>query len=66
MIDGSGMMKTFERILMKVIVIQFIILLSVQFFFHKLNIFPELKQITQYEGVSENHFTQKLETFKGR
>ncbi|MDE3839422.1 hypothetical protein C0966_08650 [Bacillus methanolicus] len=59
-------MKTFERILMKVIVIQLIFLLFVQVFFHKLNIFPELKQITQYEGVSENNFTQILETFRGR
>ncbi|EIJ78702.1 hypothetical protein PB1_14129 [Bacillus methanolicus PB1] len=59
-------MKTFERILMKVIVIQLICLLLVQLFFHKLNIFPELKQITQYEGVSENNFTQILETFQGQ
>jgi Family of unknown function (DUF5359) len=60
------MMKTVERILIKLIVIQFIFLVSAQLFFHKLNIFPELKQITQYEGVSKNNFTEIIETFQGR
>lgn len=59
-------MKFIERILIKVIVIQFLFLLSAQLFFHQLNIFPELKQLTQYEGVSDNNFTEFLETFKGQ
>ncbi|WP_174734032.1 YpfB family protein [Mesobacillus harenae] len=55
-------MKTFERILLKAAVIQFIILLLTQVFFHRLNALPELKEITQYEGVSENNFSEILET----
>ncbi|MFE8702657.1 YpfB family protein [Cytobacillus sp. FJAT-54145] len=58
-------MKTFERILIKVVIIQFLFLLFTQFFLHKLNAFPELKEITQYEGVTENNFSELLETFKG-
>lgn len=60
-------MKTVERILLKVIIIQLLFLLFTQFIFHKFNAFPELKQITQYEGVlTENNFEETLETFKGK
>ena len=58
-------MKTAERILIKIIIVQFIFLFLSQLFFHKYHIFPELKHITQYEGVTENNFTQILETFLG-
>lgn len=56
-------MKTVERILIKVIVVQFLFLLLAQIFLHKLNILPELKELTQYEGVTENNFSELLETF---
>lgn len=59
-------MKIVERLLLKVIMIQFILLLLTQLFFHKWNSFPELQQITQYEGVSENNLTEVLETFSGK
>ncbi|MCQ6273859.1 YpfB family protein [Bacillus sp. V3B] len=59
-------MKIVERVLLKVIMIQFIILLFTQLFFHKWNSFPELQQITQYEGVSENNLTEVLETFSDK
>jgi hypothetical protein len=58
-------MKSFERILIKIILVQFVFLILSQLFFHKLHIFPELKQITQYEGVSNNNFSEILETFNG-
>ncbi|MBY0122570.1 YpfB family protein [Bacillus sp. S/N-304-OC-R1] len=57
-------MKSIERILMKIVIIQFLFLFITQIFFHKFDIFPELKQLTQYEGVTDNNFTEFLETFK--
>jgi Family of unknown function (DUF5359) len=59
-------MKTIERIIMKVIIIQFIFLFLVQFFFHQLDVFPQFEQITKYEGVNENTFTDILQTFSGK
>ncbi|MEH7124327.1 MULTISPECIES: YpfB family protein [unclassified Bacillus (in: firmicutes)] len=59
-------MKSIERILIKVVIIQFLFLFITQLFFHKFNIFPELKQLTQYEGVTDNNFTEFLETFRGQ
>ncbi|WP_442874227.1 YpfB family protein [Cytobacillus sp. NCCP-133] len=57
------MMKAVERIILKLIIVQFIFLLFTQLFFHHLNAFPELKQLTQYEGVTDQNFTELLETF---
>ena len=62
----GGFMKTVERIIVKIVIIQFLFLLITQIFFHKLNTFPELKEITQYEGVTENNFSKALETFNGK
>jgi hypothetical protein len=56
-------MRLIERWLIKIIVIQFIFLLLTQLVFHQWNIFPELQQITQYEGVANNSFMELLETF---
>lgn len=57
-------MKSFERVLMKIAIIQFVFLLIAQLFFHQYNAFPELKQITQYEGVTENNYFEVLETIR--
>ncbi|WP_141433354.1 YpfB family protein [Bacillus sp. 03113] len=57
-------MKTTERIILKITIVQFICLLLVQFFLYGMNAFPELKQITQFEGVTEQNFTDLIETFK--
>lgn len=65
-ISFGGIMKTIERIIIKMVIIQFIFLLICQVFFHKFNAFPELKEITQYEGVTENNFSELLETFNSR
>ncbi len=59
-------MKTFERILIKIVLVQFIFLILSQLVFHKLQALPELSQLTQYEGVTENNFSQILETFNGK
>ncbi|HYK73300.1 MAG TPA: YpfB family protein, partial [Pseudoneobacillus sp.] len=50
-------MKRFERILIKLILVQFIFLIMSQIVFHSFNAFPELKEITQYEGVSNSNYT---------
>lgn len=61
-----SVLKTVERILIKIIVIQFVFMLLCQFVFHKFEIFPELHQLARYEGVSEDNFSEILETFNGR
>lgn len=58
------MMKTVERIILKLIIVQFVFLLITQFFFHHMDAFPELTQLTQYEGVTDQNFTELLETFR--
>jgi Family of unknown function (DUF5359) len=65
LLEVTGM-KRFENILIKLVIIQFIFLLSSQIIFHHFNAFPELKVITQYEGVNENNFTKIIETFQNR
>lgn len=55
-------MKNLERILIKLIIVQFVFLIVTQIIFHHLNVFPELKEITQYEGVNNGQFTEVLET----
>jgi hypothetical protein len=62
---SDGMMKIVERILIKVIIIQFFFLFFAQLFLHQLDIFPQLEQLTKYEGVNENTFTEILQTFRG-
>lgn len=59
-------MKTFERILIKIAIIQFIFLVIAQVFFHEFNAFPELKQITQYEGVTDNNHSEVLNSFRNK
>jgi hypothetical protein len=55
-------MKFLERILIKLVIIQFLFLMLAQVVFHKLNVFPELKEITQYEGVNNGQYSEVLET----
>ena len=59
-------MKIIERLLLKIIIIQLIMLVLSQLFFHKMNALPELQQLTQYEGVTENNYTEFLETLSGK
>jgi hypothetical protein len=59
-------MKTFERILIKIAIIQFVFLVIAQVFFHQFNAFPELKQITQYEGVTDNNHSEVLNSFRSK
>jgi hypothetical protein len=59
-------MKTVERVLIKIVIIQFIFLLLSQVILHQLDVFPQIKQITKYEGVNKNTYTEILETFNGK
>lgn len=59
-------MKIVERILIKIIIIQFIFLFLSQIFFHQMDYFPQLKQLTKYEGVNKNTYTDILQTFMRR
>ncbi|MED4646099.1 YpfB family protein [Bacillus inaquosorum] len=57
-------MKTFERLLIKILFIQAIILLSVQFLFRYQHIEPYVSKVIQYEGVDNMEGDNKIETFK--
>lgn len=59
-------MKSFERILIKIAIIQFVFLIIAQLFFHEFNAFPELKKITQYEGVTENNHSEVLNSIRSK
>ncbi|MCA1054660.1 YpfB family protein [Rossellomorea aquimaris] len=55
-----------ERILIKLAVIHFVLLLTVHFIFHELNILPELHRIVFYEGVEKMEYSEIVETLSGR
>ncbi|MCM3477136.1 YpfB family protein [Caldibacillus thermoamylovorans] len=48
---------------MKLVIIHAIFLILCQLLFHHFNAFPELKELTQYEGVTKENFSKVLETF---
>lgn len=56
-------MQRIERIILKIIVIQLIFLIVSQLLLHQLDFIPELERLSQYEGVTDQNFTNFLETF---
>ncbi|MFD1707120.1 DUF5359 family protein [Siminovitchia sediminis] len=56
----------FERILHKLIVIHFIILILVQGFFITTPVMKSLNKIYLYEGVFSDHHENKLDVLKRR
>ncbi|MFJ7746004.1 YpfB family protein [Peribacillus sp. NPDC097295] len=58
-------MRTFERLLIKVIVIQLICLLFFQLLLSRENRIFELTKLSKYEGVNTNNYTKIIETFNG-
>ncbi|MBO1513883.1 YpfB family protein [Metabacillus bambusae] len=56
-------MKRFERILIKLIVIQFVALVCAQLLIQQSTIQPYLSRVVQYEGVNKITVTEWLETF---
>jgi len=59
-------MKKVERFLIKLVIVQFLFLFLSQLLFHQMNIFPQIKNLTKYEGVNENTLTEILQTFQGK
>lgn len=57
-------MKTIERILIKVIIVQLGVLLFSQWFLYHFEDIPKLKQIAKYEGVNKNSWTDFMEVFR--
>ncbi len=55
-------MKTMERLLIKMAIIQFIFLLLAQLFFHQFDKMPELRSIAKYEGVIKDGDKKTIET----
>jgi len=55
-------MEKFEKILIKIIIIQFIFFAASQII-HHWGVFPKLYELAEYEGVSKTNFTKILETF---
>lgn len=58
-------MKTIERIIIKLVLIQLLCLLLFQVFFHREDSFLEVKKLAQYEGVTKNNYMKIIETFNG-
>ncbi|MFD9626796.1 YpfB family protein [Peribacillus muralis] len=58
-------MKTFERLLIKVILIQLACLFLFQFLLSRDDQFFELTKLSKYEGVTSNNYTKIVETFNG-
>lgn len=59
------LMKTIERIIIKLILIQVLCLLAFQLIFHREDSFLEVKKLAQYEGVTKNNYMKIIETFNG-
>ena len=57
-------MKTIERLLFKILVVQTVILISVQLLFHFSKAEPYLSKVVQYEGVNNMKIDDWIETFK--
>ncbi|EKN69622.1 hypothetical protein BABA_09356 [Neobacillus bataviensis LMG 21833] len=58
-------MEKVEGLLVKIVIVQFIFLFLSQLLFHQLDVFPQIKQLTKYEGVNEDIFTEIIQTFQG-
>jgi hypothetical protein len=56
-------LKRFERILIKLIVIQFIALVCAQILVQNATIQPYISRVVQYEGVNKITISEWLETF---
>ncbi|MDM5211867.1 YpfB family protein [Peribacillus sp. NJ4] len=58
-------MKTFERLLIKVIIIQLVCLFFFQFLLSREDQIFDLTKLSRYEGVTSNNYTKIIETFNG-
>ena len=58
-------MKTVERIIIKLIIIQVLFLILIQAFLSFEQQEVQLSKLSQYEGVNSNNYTKIIETFDG-
>lgn len=56
-------MKRFERILIKIIMAQFLIMILAQIFLQHSAVKPYLSKVVQYEGVGKWTISEWIETF---
>ncbi|KUP06594.1 hypothetical protein Q73_08260 [Bacillus coahuilensis m2-6] len=54
-------MKNFERMLIKIVIVQFFLLLFVQFFLLQRDELSTLQKITYYEGVFNHNVKEVIE-----
>jgi hypothetical protein len=59
----TGMMR-FERIVIKIVIIQLILLICAQAALTNANLQPHISRVVQYEGVNKLTISEWLETFK--
>ncbi|CUA79514.1 YpfB family protein [Anoxybacillus suryakundensis] len=59
-------MKTVERMLWKLAIIQFIFLLIAQFVISHSSLAPYIVKVVHYEGVMKNSVLKTIETFDQR
>lgn len=59
-------MKTFERMLVKLIFIQCAFLLFFQLVFHQSDSFLELKKLAKYEGVYIDNYSLIVDVLQGK
>jgi hypothetical protein len=57
-------MKTVERIIIKLIIIQAVFLFLIQIFLSFENHVVQLSKLSEYEGVNRNNYTKIIETFE--
>ncbi|MCY8520914.1 YpfB family protein [Bacillus atrophaeus] len=57
-------MKTFERLLVKLLFVQAVILIGVQCLFHYQHIEPYVSKAVRYEGVDKMEIEEWIETLK--
>ena len=57
-------MRKIERLIIKLVIIQFLFLLFFQIFFHNGDSFLELKKLAEYEGVNRDSHTQIIEVMQ--
>ncbi|MCP3738711.1 DUF5359 family protein [Rossellomorea sp. BNER] len=59
-------MRKIERWIIKLIIIQTLLLIFAQTFFHQLDYLPQWQKVVFYEGVNEMSHSEIVETLNGR
>ncbi len=58
-------MKLIERLIIKLVVIQFLLLIVTQLFVHSFQILPGLNKVVFYEGVNKMEYSELIEAMTG-